>query len=913
MLKFKNGASGLAVAVSLLAVGVTLPAVSQAQEATSADTTKVGEVVVVTGTRTRGRTVADSAVPVDVLTSEAITAVAFTDTQDVLKTLVPSFNTFRQPISDGATFIRPATLRGLTSDKTLVLVNSKRRHRAALVTIGGSGTQGPDVATIPASALKTVEVLRDGAAAQYGSDAIAGVLNFILKDNDSGGELSASMGQYTEGDGDDITVSGNLGLPIGESGFVSISVEANSAKGTNRGDQWSRAQSPQFDTATGVGSGFDVALYRATYPQFAGLFGPGTRNNTSNVQIWGQPENVAFRSFVNAGYKVSDKIDLYAFANYSNSEGSGDFNYRFPDPEFGQTPNPNGSQGTLGPAIRLQNGTTWTGTSKFPAGYTPRFSGNVIDYSLTAGVRGDLSARWSYDATIRYGYNKISYGLSETQNPSYGPASPTSFSPGDLVADETAFNLDFSYELPVAMFASPLTISYGAEYRSEGYELVEGDRASWAAGPYAKPDPWGFCNLAQPIATRTPTAAGLAVIAAGSTLNCASASDPVYRLLGVGSDGFPGNNPDYSGAIDRASYAVYVDLEADVTDKLFVGVAGRFEDYEDFGSTTDGKIAARYELTDDINLRASIGTGFRAPTPGQLSTANVSTRFPASEPVASGLFPATNPVSLFLGAKPLEPERSKNYSAGVTAAVGDFNFTLDFYQIDIEGQFYATRSITVTPTIQAALIAANVPGANTIGAVQFFQNAFDSVTKGVDFVGTYRADFGDYGKTNFTLSANYNTFKVGDILIGSPSALLFLEEDVYDFENGVPEFKSNFTINHSIGKFSGMLRANYWGEYTASNCLTSQPISVFKCPTSTVYPEGLIKQKLGSEVLIDMEVSYDFPKDVIVTLGARNITNEYPDEGAARLGETGNGRVYRSDSLVDWQGTYYYLKIKKTF
>jgi iron complex outermembrane receptor protein len=230
MLRLKNGASGLAVAVGLLAAGVTLPSASQAQEATSADTTKSGEVVVVTGTRTRGRTVADSAVPVDVLTSEAITAVAFTDTQDVLKTLVPSFNTFRQPISDGATFIRPATLRGLTSDKTLVLVNSKRRHRAALVTIGGSGTQGPDVATIPASALKTVEVLRDGAAAQYGSDAIAGVLNFILKDNDSGGELSASMGQYTEGDGDDITVSGNLGLPLGESGFVSISVEANSAK-----------------------------------------------------------------------------------------------------------------------------------------------------------------------------------------------------------------------------------------------------------------------------------------------------------------------------------------------------------------------------------------------------------------------------------------------------------------------------------------------------------------------------------------------------------------------------------------------------------------------------------------------------------------------------------------------------------
>jgi iron complex outermembrane receptor protein len=896
------------------------PAALTAAEALSAEAPR-DEVVVVTGSRSRARTVADSAVPVDVISAGAIEEVSFTDTQDVLKTLVPSFNTFRQPISDGATFIRPATLRGLPPDKTLVLVNSKRRHRASLVSTAGSGQQGPDVATIPASALKTVEVLRDGAGAQYGSDAIAGVLNFILKDAREGGEIQLQAGIYGEGDGEDLLVSANIGLPLGEKGFINVSVEGTTAQGTNRGDQFiSGRQSPQFELATGAGTAFDVATYIATYPETAARFGNGKRFDMGNVQLWGQPEAEAFRAFINAGHAISDTLKLYAWANYSNSNGSGDFNYRFPDPEFGRTPNPNGRQPSLGPIIRLQNGQTFQGTTLFPAGYTPRFSGQVTDHSFTGGVKGTINEALGYDLSARYGGNTIVYTLSDTWNPSLGPSSPTSFKPGSLKADEYAFNLDFTYERAFGAFASPLALAFGAEYRNEGYEIIQGDEASWTIGPYARRDPWGFCNLNEPAATRTPTAAGLAIIAAGANLNCRADNstdqrEPAYQLLGVGSDGFPGYGPGVAGELRRDSVAFYVEASADVTERLFVSVAARYENFSDFGETSDGKIAARFEITDDLALRGSVGTGFRAPTVGQQFTTVVSTTFVNAQPVNTGLFPASNPVSLFLGAKPLKAEESTNYSIGVTANLFDVSLTLDFYRIELVDQFWSTRQIPIAngSALQAQLIAANVPGANTIGGVRFFQNAFDSVTSGIDVVATRVIDWGDAGRTSVTVAANYNAFEVGAIRAGSPTNLLFQETDVFDLENNVPKVRGNVTLNHGVGSFGVLLRANFWGAYTHSACLPTPAASVFTCPSTTLRPEGLVKQKFAPETLFDLEASYDFANELSLALGIRNLLDSYPNEGNPRLGETTNGRIYRSDSPVDWQGRFFYVRTKKTF
>jgi iron complex outermembrane receptor protein len=852
------------------------------------------DVIIVTGTRTEGRSVQDSAVPVDVLTAEAIEDISFTDTNDIIKTLVPSYTIARQPISDGATFIRPAALRGLSSDKTLVLVNSKRRHRAALVSIGGSGTQGPDIATIPASALKSVEVLRDGAAAQYGSDAIAGVMNFILKDAPSGGEIQFQAGSYYEDDGEDLLIAANLGLPIGEDGFINISLEGTSTQPTNRGSEW-RTYRGQINGVNWAQGGFDIAAFRAANPQYDYLFGSGADFDSANVQIWGQPEADAFRTFVNAGYNLGNGMELYGFANYSNSQSDGDFNFRAPVAAINTS------------FVRTQNGTPFQYLTNYPVGRTPRFGGNVVDYSFTGGVRGEFVENFSYDFSGRYGKDTIYYTLWNTVNPSLGNLSPTSFHPGDLISDELAVNADFVYSMPVSFFQNPLDIGFGAEYRDEGYEIVPGEEASWIAGPYAQQDPWNFCTDETNIALRTRTAAGLLV----SGLNCNSATDPVYTQMAVGSDGFPGNNPAYSGSLNRDSYAAYVDFASDVTDSLFVDLALRFESYSDFGETFDYKLAGRYKLTDDINVRGSVGTGFRAPTPGQLSTINVSTRFPAGEPVAVGLFPATNPVSQFLGATELKPETSTNYSLGATGTFGDFDVTLDFYQIDLEDQFYATATITVTPAIRTALLAAGVPGADTIGGVNFFQNAFDSKTSGVDLVVSYDADWGALGATDFTASLNYNKYSIEKVNITG----LFFEEDVFDFENAAPELRGVFSATHTFGDFTLMGRANYTGDYTVSNCLTGNATDGFTCfkNPASAYPQGLAKQEIPAEVLFDLELGWQATEGLNLAVGARNVLDAYPSVGDPYLQETTNGRIYRSDSVVDWQGGFYYVRAKQTF
>jgi iron complex outermembrane receptor protein len=862
------------------------------------------DIIVITGTRTEGRSITDSPVPVDVLTAEAIEDISFTDTNDVIKTLIPSYTIARQPISDGATFIRPAALRGLASDKTLVLVNSKRRHRAALVSIGGSGTQGPDISTIPASALKTVEILRDGAAAQYGSDAIAGVMNFILKDTPSGGEIQFQAGGYGEGDGEDVMIAANIGLPLGDAGFINISVEGTSAQPTNRGMEWAIQRGNTNGVNWQQGS-FDVATFLAANPTYAALFGSGENFDTANVQLWGQPESEAIRTFFNAGYQLSDTMELYGFANYSNSQSDGDFNYRSP------------VAGINTSRIRTQTGAIFQYLTNYPAGRTPRFGGNVVDYSFTGGIKGEFTPEFFYDFSGRYGKDEIHYTLWNTVNPSLGNLSPTSFSPGALISDEFALNADFVYAMPVAFLANPLDIGFGAEYRDEGYEIVPGEEASWIAGPYALQDPWNFCSNEAAVATRTATPAGIA--AGVTTLNCQTASDPVYTQMAVGSDGFPGNNPAYSGSLNRDSYAAYVDFAADVTNDLFVDLALRYENFSDFGETFDYKLAGRWKMTPDINLRASVGTGFRAPTPGQLSTINVSTRFPAGEPVAVGLFPATNPVSQFLGAEELKPETSTNYSVGATGSFGGFDVTLDFYQIDLEDQFYATATINVDAAIRAALLAAGVPGADTIGGVNFFQNAFDSKTEGVDLVVSYDADWGAIGETTFTTSVNYNRFSIEQVNIAN----LFFEEDVFDFENGAPEIRGVFTAQHEYGPFTGLFRASYYGDYTVSNCLTGNGSDGFTCRTDaddplnnrppTAYPQGLAKQDMPAEMLFDLEFGWDVNDSLAVAVGVRNILDTYPKEGDPYLQETTNGRIYRSDSIVDWQGSFYYVRAKQSF
>ena len=385
--------------------------------------------------------------------------------------------------------------------------------------------------------------------------------------------------------------------------------------------------------------------------------------------------------------------------------------------------------------------------------------------------------------------------------------------------------------------------------------------------------------------------------------------DPVYQTVGVGSNGFPGYGPDSVGKLTRDSYGLYVDVSTDITDELFVQGAVRFEDYSDFGEEVVWKLAAQYDFSEMFSVRGSVGTGFRAPTPGHLGTTYVSTRLPNGVPVASGLFPTSNPAAIALGAEPLGPEKSDNIAFGFLGSMGDFTYTVDFYQIDLEDRVNAVSTITIINDIDfpelndgsaapsgseyaSVLDNAGVPNANTIGGVNFFQNAFDTTTKGVDVVLTYNKDWGANGSTAFSGALNWNETEFdGDV------SDLFNAENTFDFENGPLKWRANLSATHEIGKFTILARANVFGPYENSDSGGA---------TGTI-------QEFGEEVLFDLEGSYDLTDAVTLAVGARNLFDEYPDAGDPAIGDTCCGRIYRSDSEVDWQGGFYYVRAVARF
>ena len=857
-----------AIAAALLPVAM-VPAVANAQE--SADL----EEVVITGVRGKPRTVQDSPVPVDVFSQDDLENVEFTDMNDIIRTLVPTYNLSRQPISDGATFIRPATLRGLPTDKTLVLVNGKRRHRAALVQIGGSGTQGPDLATIPASAIGGLEILRDGAAALYGSDAIAGVMNFQLKNNDSGGSLSVTTGEYYEGDGANTTVSGNIGFSVGDGGFLSISAETYQADPTYRGNQYCGSwfcldpNGAAYDSFIANGRADRIAY--ATDPAFLAATANASLDGDV-VQPWGNPTAERTSLFFNMGMPMSDSVDFYAFGNYTESESDGSFFYRYP------------YNGTI-EELREPDGSIYFPLEKYPGGFTPRFFGEVEDVSLVMGLSSSGDDALGWDLSVRTGESSIDYTLANTINPSMGPDSPTSFKPGSLTNSEMQVQLDLSYSM-----SDTVTLLGGLSYLDEEYDIAQGEPDSYRVGPYSSPDPWGFC------AGDAPTAAGQAVIDAGSTLDCADSSDPVYRAVGVGSNGFPGYSPAFSGVYSRDSFAAYGEVNADMSDALFVQAAVRYEDYSDFGSETIFKVAGNLALSETMALRASYNTGFRAPTPGQQGTTNVSTRLPNGFPVAVGLFPAGGTVAGALGATPLKPETSTGFSFGLTGSAGELDFTIDYYTIEVDDYFNAvsTRDVSSDPTAGAAydnfvaLDAAGVAGANTIGGVNWFTNAYDVKVSGVDAVVTTAID-SSTGTTDITLTYGFNEFEFNS----SPDGFLNAEGQ-HDAVNFDPNTRFIVQANHRMDNIAINARGSYWGE--SANRQSSSADSAI--------------QDFGSLFMVDLSVSY-MGDSYTVTAGGMNIFDEYPDKD--EISDYCCGRIYPSASGISWQGGRWYVKAQYMF
>lgn len=871
----------LAIAI-LSASGLAGTAPALAQE------TDVEEVVV-TGLRGKPRTVTDAPVAIDTFNAEMIESVSFVETGDIIQSLVPSFQNPRSPISDGATFIRQFNLRGLPPQYTLTLVNGKRRHRAALLN-PGNGNQGPDVATIPSVAIGSIEVLRDGASSQYGSDAIAGVINFNLKEATDGLTFTYDTGEQYAGDGFQQTAQINGGFALGESGFMNLSAEYTDVEPTMRNNQYCGGtnpcidiNSPDFDPTSTVGM---IALT----PEF--------QQNLRRVEVeggtaqpWGQPNNEAFRVFLNTGYDLGGGTELYGFGNFSESLGDGAFNYRHP------------GVGNVRNSRRLADGSVWSvrnnqGTGPdFFSGYTPRFEGRITDYSALGGVRGQTDGGLNWDISARFGSSEIEYRLFNTWNASYGPLSPTDFDVGDQINQERQFQGDFSKDFDVDGLASPVTVAFGASYLEESFEIVEAqDTASFLPGPWASRDPFGFCD------SNAPTLAGQAVISNGSTLDCANPSDPVYTSWGVGSDGFPGFGPDAASVNERDSVAAYIDVSADVTDKLLLQAALRYEDYSDFGTATVGKIAARYYLTEDFAIRGSAGTGFRAPTPGQQFTTNIRTILPFGAPVNVGLFPPTSAAAAALGAQPLDAEDTVNLTLGFTADIAGVTLTVDWYQIEIEGRVNSVtnRPVSSNPANAAGfanfqlLVANNVPNPESLGELNWYANTFDTVNSGVDVVATYDHDWGGGHTTDFSFAYNYNTQE----LQGNVSQF-FSPFSRFNFEDGILGSNAITTATHRFNDFTIVARGRWFGEYSSA-----------QRPGAAVSIDGSVfeTQTFGSELYIDLEGQYRFNDNLRFTIGARNAFDEFPDE--IRLNQLATrGRIYNSGSLVPWQGGYYYGRV----
>jgi iron complex outermembrane receptor protein len=878
------------------------------------------EEIVTTGTRRADRSAADSPVPVDVISGTEFQQNSSSDVQDLLRTAVPSFDVNTQPISDAATIVRPANVRGLSPDNVLVLVNGKRRHRGSIISfLGGGisdGAQGVDISAIPSLALKQVEVLRDGASSQYGSDAIAGVINFVLRDANEGADVQVNYGSTYEGDGDNYRIAGNIGLPLGDSGFINLTAELNDSEGTVRSVVRSDVQA-MIDAGYAPASDFlTINSYTNEVPHY-----------------WGQPDvtdDVKF--FVNSGVDLSDNAELYFFGNYGQRTVEGGFFYRTPlaatrggqrsgvyrgpwvdpvtyiplDPAdideddvplvpavpsllvgdltgdgSGNCPAgiPLEGAGALTPNPTILDAVAtdpncFTFLETIPTGFVPRFGGDNEDMAIAAGIRGefDMGAGLSYDFSVSQGSNRTDFFIRNTINASLGPNTPRDFVPGGQEQTETMVNADFVYSLD-AGFASDLNVAFGTEYRKEEFDLFAGDPQSYELGILA---------------------------------------DQGFSSSSNGFGGFPNNT---SGEQD--SVAVYVDLEADLTDRFTMQAAVRFEDFSEFGDTTDVKVAGMFHVSDTLRIRGAVSTGFHAPTAGQANITNVTTQNVAGVLIDQGTLPLSSAAGQLgadyiaatnggAGRPQLGPEEALNLALGFSVDVGESTWTVDFYNIELEDRValganvdfldalnFADGNVNGYTSVSEALTGLDADGIinrqefiglDDLSEFRFFSNSFDTTTTGVDIVGNFGFALGS-GESTVTIAANYNKTEVDSVGTVNP-----IDADrVAALEDLLPNVKGSIGWTHVQDNFRTLLRANYYGGWDdTGNGVTG----------------------LGASVLVDAEVAYQFSDSIELIGGLANMFDEYPDKNP---GATDLGQLYSEASPFGFNGGAWYLRARMSF
>jgi len=804
---------GLAIALALASPAFAQDAVETTAEATNLDT------VIVTGTRATDRTVLESTSPIDVLTAEDIRKAGVLNGElgSALQALLPSFNFPRQSNSGGADHIRAAQLRGLSPNQILVLVNGKRRHTSALVNTDskiGKGTTPVDFNAIPVSAIKRIEVLRDGAGAQYGSDAVAGVINVILNDAPEGGSYEASFGAHhtdvepidkTVTDGQTSFASAQVGSGIGDGGFFRVGLELKNREGTNR-------------------AGFDqIPFFEEQTPDNLAL--AGKRNYTL-----GDGESKALNAWLNSVLPVGENAELYAFGTWHQSDTRGANYFRYPD----------------GVA-------NWK--EVYPDGYRPISIGENLDVAGVAGLRGQWGD-WDYDASLNYGRNAFTYRLENSLNASLGPGSPTKFKTGDYEFQQTLANFDVSRGFDAG--DNRHTFATGVEFRREEYDTGAGDPASYAAGPF----------------TDRPT----------------------------GSQAGGGLTPQDVAHLSRDVSSAYASLSSAFGEKFTTDIAARYEHYDDFGGELTGKLAARYEFAPAFALRGSVSNNFRAPSLSQIGYEATSTGYDASGQLLQGrLLSVNNPIALALGAKPLDPEKSVNFSLGFTSKIGEhFDLSLDVFRIDIDDRVALTERISGDALTEFVEEEFAVPG---VQSVNFFINAADTRTEGAELVANWRQKL---GSGDLLLSGSYSYAKTeikritatpAELQALDPDYVLFGIEESNTLTDAAPRTRALLSANWNSDKWNLLGRVSRHGSATR----------VFN------FGGGFEpKQTYGAEWQLDAEVEYRITPKWSVALGGQNLTDEYPDRSIDDIAYFGN-LPYDVLSPIGSNGAYYYSRIRYTF
>jgi len=781
-----------------------------AQESQAAAGDALQEIIAI-GTRSQNRGVDDSPVPVDIVTADELARSPNIGGElgSLLQSAVPSFSMPRQSNSDQTDIVRSAQLRGLSPDQVLVLVNGKRRHINAVISTEskvGRGSAAVDFNNIPTSAIQRIEVLRDGASAQYGSDAIAGVINIVLKDQDEGGSVSVSYGSHlTEydaidrdiTDGQTLTISANHGLSF-ENGFVNLSLEYRDRSATNRAG---------FDQLPQIGfAAFIVPVPFTGTPEAA----PNDALQGARHYLQGDGQSEDINLMYNAGYELDSGFELYSFGSYSARSAEGYNFFRYP--------------------VAAN-----TVTSVYPNGVVPLADVDVSDFSVGAGIIGELRNGWLIDASVVHGSNEFANGAINSINPSLGAASPTEFDAGKYDYSQTVLNFDISKGLEWGSI--PVNMAAGVEFRSEDYSTTAGQLESYVAG---------------------------------TVVTCPAC---VTATSAVGAQGTGGLQPSDEVDADRSAYSLFVDLEFDITEDFLLSVAARYENYDDFGDTVNGKVAARYELTPDFAVRGSVSTGFRAPSLSQSFFAGTTTSFGTGGALVNTLsLPVSDPLAQANGAVALDSEESLSRSIGFTWFNDNgFNLTFDYYEIDVDDRIALSQNIAIT----------TLPG---VGGIRFFTNIADTETTGFDLVASYELE-------NWKFSAAYNNTETD--VVNSPDRTIFGIEELNTYETAAPKDKIILAGTWSTDTTAVLLRATRFGE------------------TERVFDFGggfEPQQVYGAEWSIDADISYSFSENWRVSVGANNLLDEYPDESIFDISFFGN-LPHDVLSPIGVNGRFVYLKV----